>query len=154
MAEVEILKTQETDGLMSPSCFSSVKNEESGSGDNDWEEDESKYPKGWKFLRYSKKTPQGKTFYQQKFMAPNKQKFRGLRAALAHMIKTNFPEDDIMMMRKAMIESGWKQSEKLPKLWLFKRENKSVDYVDASGNLLLSKDKALAHAAKENMHEE
>ena len=154
LAEIEILKTPACAGLMSPSSVSSAQDKEAGSGDNGWEEDETKYPKGWKYLRYSKKTPQGKIFYQQKFMAPNKQKFRGLRAALAHMIKTNFPEDDIRMLRKAMIESGWKQSENLPKLWFYKRDNKSVDYVDASGNNFATKNRAIAYAAKENMHAE
>jgi len=53
-----------------------------------------------------------------------------------------------------MIESGWKLSEKLPKLWFYKRERKSVVYINANGNIFATKDRALAHAAKENMQAE
>ena len=80
----------------------------------EWEVDDTKYPKGWMYYRYSKKNQHGKIYYQQRFMAPNKQKFPGIRAPLAHMIKTNFPESEIMMMRRAMAESGWRNSENLP----------------------------------------
>ena len=120
----------------------------------EWEVDDTKYTKGWMYYRYSKKNQHSKIYYHQRFMAPNKQKFPVIRAALAHMIKTNYPEEEIMMMRRAMAESGWRSSENLPRYWFYKRDNKSIDYVDAKGNIFATKNKAIASAVEENMHEE
>ena len=52
-------------------------------------------------------------------MAPGGKLFSSVRSALEHVIKNNYPEADIAMLRAAMVNNRWKTIESLPN-WFFK----------------------------------
>ena len=104
-------------------------------GDTVVKQETSFLPQGWKI----------RTLGQLNFViSPEGEQFKNKRKALESMAKNGAPEEDKDGMRKSMIEEeGWRQSEHLPKSWMFKYLNSAtngtkVDIVSDDGLLFNS----------------
>ena len=82
-------------------------------------------PEGWKIMI---------TKTQKHFLTPDGIRIVGRRAALLHMIREDFREEDVKIMRKSMEEDGWRESTYLPKDWIY-RDTANSSY---SGVAILS----------------
>ena len=70
-------------------------------------------PAGWRMRIHQS----GKKF----FLSPDGRQFGSRKLAYQHMIRNNYPNDEINFMRMSMQEDGWNTSEHLPKDWLFRQ---------------------------------
>lgn len=76
-------------------------------------------PPGWKVISLGK---------HRYMVSPKDEQFKCKRNAYQHMAKDGYSEDDLMVMRRSLVEDGWSISEFLPENWLFKfgRNGKST----------------------------
>ena len=105
-------------------------------GKKEWQKNEN-LPHGWKI----KVMASGKKF----FLSPNGKQFAGRKSALQYMIKENFKTEDIVIMRKSMIDDGWKDSLHLPVDWLYKSTSHEVKILSNEGHMFDSFLKAKEH---------
>ena len=111
-----------------------------------WQEDKLLYPPGWKYGVI--KQPNKEPF--SKFLSPSGSLFAGITWALYYMVTNNYPEEEIAMMRRAMVKHNWQQHNGLPENWFFKRQSTHVAFCDPLGRIFKSKDKAIAFISKED----
>jgi len=80
-------------------------------------------------------------------LSPDGKVFTGKRSALAHMVKENYPSDQIDEMRHSLELDGWMKHENLPINWLFKKWQgySSTIFVSPNGLFFKKKEKALSH---------
>ena len=110
---------------------------------NEWQVDEGLYPSGWNYLEM-RRVLWGQTVTYHKLKSPDGTQLGGVRAALEHMIKNDYAETDIQMMRDAMVRNKWKTDDGLPLFWFFRKDSKyGFKFVDNEGNLYKSGEQAL-----------
>ena len=83
----------------------------------DWQEDELLYPPGWKYAVINK--PNKEPF--SKFLSPSGSQMSAIGGALRYMVTNDYPEEEIEMIRRAMLKHNWQQHSSLPEKWLYKR---------------------------------
>ena len=77
-------------------------------------------------------------------MSPSGDIFPSIRTALVHMVSSKFSEDDISIMRKALVNQKlWLSHPDLPHNWMYQRTNNNILYCDPNGQKHGSKDMAL-----------
>ena len=108
--------------------------------------DDKYLPAGWKCVYKRKQFSDHKDF-----LAPDGTMCQGRRMAIIYMItELNSDEDDILLMRKGLIEEdNWEESEDIPPGWLLKLYKAPSDgkvsyhFIDEQYELLKSKPKAM-----------
>ena len=116
---------------------------------NNWKIDESLYPNGWKYMEI-KRVLWGQTVTHHRLVTPDGVRLGGVRAALEHMIKNNYPETDLEIMKSAMIQNNWNTDMLLPPNWFYKKNSHhGLKLVDNKGNLYKNKEHALKNVASE-----
>ena len=105
----------------------------------DWKEDEALYPPGWKFSVINQ--PNKEPF--SKYLSPSGSHISGIRGALCYMVTNRYPEEEIEMMRRAMLKHNWQQHHGLPEKWLFRKQSNNISFCDPFGRFFKSKDKAM-----------
>ena len=70
-------------------------------------------PAGWKMRIHQS----GKKF----FLSPDGRQFGSRKLAYQHMIRNNYPSEEVNFMKESMKEDGWSTTEHLPKDWLFRQ---------------------------------
>ena len=64
----------------------------------------------------------GQTVTYHKLKTPDGVLLGGVRAALQHMIRSNYLETDVEIMRSAMLKNKWNSDKGLPLNWFYKKE--------------------------------
>ena len=111
----------------------------------EWKEDKDLYPPGWKYAVINQ--PNKEPF--SKFLSPSGSQFVGIRGALCYMVTNRYPEEEIEMMRRAMLKHNWQQHHGLPEKWLFRRYGSKITFCDPFGRFFQTKDKAIAFISNE-----
>ena len=70
-------------------------------------------PAGWRMRIHQS----GKKF----FLSPDGRQFGSRKLAYQHMIRNNYPTEEVNFMRESMKEDGWSTTEHLPTDWLFRQ---------------------------------
>ena len=105
-----------------------------------WKADDNLYPTGWRFKETVRKGGNPSI----KLMSPSGDIFPSIRTALVHMVSSKFSEDDISIMRKALVNQKlWLSHPDLPHNWMYQRTNNNILYCDPNGQKHGSKDMAL-----------
>lgn len=116
--------------------------------DASWLSDTSLYPEGWKYRMCKNSTDFEKRTIIQ-FQLPNGTVLKGLRLALAYMIKNSYSLENISIMKKALGQRGWKEHASLPRNWMFRRIDR-LQFCDSFGNFFASREKAIKFSLELN----
>ena len=108
-----------------------------------WKTNDTMYPSGWMFG-----TGTG-TFTS--FQSPEGIFFKSSAKVLRFLIENNYPESDIVKMRKVMHREGWEEKEALPAGWLFRKRTNGMrkrrnEFCDAQGRYLKSGAEVLTYS--------
>ncbi len=83
------------------------------------------------------------------FLLPNGTVLKGLRVALAYMIKNSYSLENIVVMKKALGQRGWKEDASLPRNWMFRRMDR-LHFCDSFGKFFASREKAMQFSLESN----
>ena len=101
-------------------------------------------PEGWRYRYMKKKANTIETFY----VSPTGEKFKSNRLLLKHMVKNNFPSEQVHSIRETLRKNGWISNEKVPENWLYKfwktREHTVAIFISPCGSLFKGKKSALS----------
>jgi len=80
------------------------------------------------------------------YVSPSGEKFKSNRLLLKHMVKHNFPDEQISIIRETLKKVGWISDEKVPTNWhckFWKTEKHTVPiFISSCGNQFKGKKKA------------
>jgi len=108
----------------------------------DWIEGDETVPPNWKVRVIEGKTR--KTF----FLSEDGNQFACRRSALQHMIKENYPESEIMVMREKLAYEGWEDDDLLPQGWKVRKSEGSTNGVFDVNYYYLSSDGTMFHSTR------
>ena len=110
----------------------------------DWQEDKLLYPPGWKYAVINR---QNKEPFS-KLLSPSGSQM-SIRGALFYMVTNDYPEEEIEMIRRAMLKHNWQQHSSLPEKWLYKRLGYTINLCDNVGRMHQSKERAIEFISNE-----
>ena len=116
-------------------------------GQDAWISNDPSLPPGWKIRKLEQEAPvKDKVkalLSSDKISSPDGHIFAGKAHAYRHMIKKNYPGEDLAIMRNGLLADGWFEDPDLPQNWLAKKKAdtkfvKSSRFMDEKGNILKS----------------
>jgi len=99
---------------------------------------EEPFLKGWSFKLVDNNSKKPWKAYK----SPSGARIKGKRLVLKYLLNKKCPEQQISALRKSFEDEGWKEDERLPQNWFYKKEKK-LKFLSSSGNIFDSKWQAL-----------
>ena len=95
-------------------------------GQDAWISNDPSLPPGWKIRKLEQEAPvKDKVkalLSSDKISSPEGHIFAGKAHAYRHMIKKNYPGEDLAIMRNGLLADGWFEDPDLPQNWLAKKK--------------------------------